>query len=107
MAEKVDRVKAVSEALQNHEKRIFDKKLPEIMVGDPRHEDRYMCHGCGRIMTLMKLNDRIAFYHHKCGSLDDKWVLLVITSFAKDLYKRMIEGIIAEENFDRTKDTAT
>ena len=106
MADEMDKVKAISEALHDYEVHIFDKKLPEIMVGDPRHEDRYKCRGCGRIMELMRVNDRIAFYYHRCEMLNGKYVLLVITSFAKDLYKRMIEGIIAEENFDGATDTS-
>ena len=80
-----------------YEQHIFDLKLPEIMVGDPRHADRYKCKGCDRIMDLHRVNDRVAFYSHRCEQLDDRYVLLVVTSFAKDLYKKMIKGLLQSE----------
>ena len=78
---------------------LFDLKLPDSMPGDPGHPDRYKCHGCDRIMSLVRVNDRVAFYTHKCEMLDDKWVLLTKTSFVKDLYRRMIAGLIGEDDF--------
>ena len=90
-------------AMMNYEQLVFDRKLPEIMVGDPRHEDRYKCKGCERIMKLWRVNDRIAFYSHRCGALDDKYVLLPIVAFAKDLYKRMIQGLMESGHDDGTE----
>ena len=50
---------------------LFDLKLPDSMPGDPGHPDRYKCHGCDRIMDLIRVNDRVAFYTHQCEMLDD------------------------------------
>ena len=81
------------------ERELFSKSLPDFMPGDPGHEDRYICHGCHRPMELYRMNPRVAFYAHRCELLDDKWVLLVKTSFVKDLYRRMIQGLIEEGDF--------
>ncbi len=85
------------------EKKLFSQKLPDSMPGDPGHPDRLICHGCDRPMRLIRLNQRVAYYVHKCEMLDDQWVLLTKTSFVKDLYRRMIAGLIGEDDFG-TKD---
>ncbi len=85
--------------LMDMEQVLFDLKLPDSMPGDPGHPDRYKCHGCDRIMSLVRVNDRVAFYTHQCAMLDDQWVLLTKTSFVKDLYRRMIAGLIGEDDF--------
>ena len=81
------------------EKILFDQVLPDYMPGDPGHPDRYICHGCHRPMRLIRLNPRVAFNVHQCEMLDEKWVLLVKTSFIRDLYKQMIEGLVVETDF--------
>lgn len=81
------------------ERILFDQVLPDYLPGDPGHPDRYICHGCHRPMRLIRLNPRVAFNVHQCEMLDEKWVLLVKTSFIRDLYKRMIEGLVVEQDF--------
>jgi len=91
--------------LINKEVELFGLELPDYMPGDPGHPDRYLCHGCHKPMELIRLknkrgveNKRVAFYAHRCGLLDDKWILLTKTSFVKDLYRRMINGLVEEHN---------
>jgi len=65
------------------EREAYAVKLPEDM---PK---AYTCLFCGKEMHLLKVNDRIAFYHHSGEDLVKCRYIGTITSFMKNLGRLM------------------